>query len=494
MIYSYSIPAALALIAKLFILYFSQAAKVQNIQTRLFRMAVLFSIFLNVPELIVLQKLVPNSSYYYCLIAYYTFSIPMIALLTHLAISISFEDFHARRFLPLYVAFYSYVLLMGALLLFTPWIVSGARDFNGYSTTRVPGSLIGLYDWFVIANCLALIFIPIFGLKHHGPGVARSRCQLWLAGSIPLGLLIVAVIILLNLRVQWFNATVTSPLLIAALLAASGYAVHNHRIVELGFYLPWSKTRKAKCAFYSRIATLGREIPKLPSVEALVRRLADVLSCPVVLVGDPLPVSAMVGLDKTITGFPPMELGKIDRFLVADEIRDSYPRIHILMLKHRVAAVVPFFPHSSTASRWLLLGEPFSRRVYSNRDFEAVEALFDKMSGLFLDKLLELSARLETSRARIAELENKYPSIQKQLQDTVRSAHARSLDKTFPTKTLQDSVAEFEATLITQALRLSKGNQAETARLLGLRPNTLYYKMERYGLTKPDTTKNKDKH
>ena len=65
------------------------------------------------------------------------------------------------------------------------------------------------------------------------------------------------------------------------------------------------------------------------------------------------------------------------------------------MLKHRVAAVVPFFPHSSTASRWLLLGEPFSRRVYSNRDFEAVEALFDKMSGLFLDKLLELSARLE---------------------------------------------------------------------------------------------------
>ena len=57
-------------------------------------------------------------------------------------------------------------------------------------------------------------------------------------------------------------------------------------------------------------------------------------------------------------------------------------------------------------------------------------------------------------------------------------------------KTLQDSVAEFEAALIAQALRLSKGNQAEAARLLGLRPNTLYYKMERYGLTKPDTTKN----
>ncbi|HLD14277.1 MAG TPA: helix-turn-helix domain-containing protein [Burkholderiales bacterium] len=490
--YHYSIPAALALVAKLLILYFSQAAKVQNVQTRLFRMAVLFSILLSVSELIVLQKPFANSSYYGG-IAYYAFSIPMFALLTHLAISIGFENFHARRFLPFRIAFYGYVLFLEALLLFTPWIVSGAKDFNGYSATRVPGPLIGLYDWFMIANCLALVFVPIRGLKHHGPGVARSRCQLWLAGSIPLGLLFIAVIVLLNLRVQWFNATVTAPLLIAALLVASGYAVHNHRIVELGFYLPWSKTRKAKCAFYSRIAILGQEISKLPSVETLIQRLADILSCPVVLVGDSLPVSAIVGLDKTITGFPPTELGGINRFLVADEIRDSYPRIHSLMLKHRVAAVVPFFPHSSMASCWLLLGEPFSRRIYSNRDFKAVEELFDKMSGLFLDKLLELGARLETSRARTAEFENKYPLIQKQLQDTVRSAHVSPQDETHPTKTLQDSVAEFEAALIAQALQLSKGNQAEAARLLGLRPNTLHYKMERYELTKSGA-KNRDKH
>ena len=112
-IYHYSIPAALALVAKLLILYFSQAAKVQNIQTRLFRMAALFSILLSVSELIVLQKPFANSSYYGG-IAYYAFSIPMFALLTHLAISIGFENFHARRFLPFHIAFYGYVAPGGA--------------------------------------------------------------------------------------------------------------------------------------------------------------------------------------------------------------------------------------------------------------------------------------------------------------------------------------------------------------------------------------------
>lgn len=57
-------------------------------------------------------------------------------------------------------------------------------------------------------------------------------------------------------------------------------------------------------------------------------------------------------------------------------------------------------------------------------------------------------------------------------------------------KTLDEHVAAFEARLIEQTLKRCQGNKSKAARLLGLRPNTLHYKLERYGLS--GGTKNKD--
>jgi len=48
--------------------------------------------------------------------------------------------------------------------------------------------------------------------------------------------------------------------------------------------------------------------------------------------------------------------------------------------------------------------------------------------------------------------------------------------------TLDQYVAQFEAQLIGKALEHCRGNKAKAARLLGLRANTLHYKLERYGL------------
>ena len=50
-------------------------------------------------------------------------------------------------------------------------------------------------------------------------------------------------------------------------------------------------------------------------------------------------------------------------------------------------------------------------------------------------------------------------------------------------KTLDQCVAEFEARIIAQTLKRCDGNKSRAARLLGLRPNTLHYKLERYGLS-----------
>jgi two-component system response regulator HydG len=49
-------------------------------------------------------------------------------------------------------------------------------------------------------------------------------------------------------------------------------------------------------------------------------------------------------------------------------------------------------------------------------------------------------------------------------------------------KTLDECTTEFEARLIADTLKRCGGNKSKAARLLGLRPNTLHYKLERYGL------------
>jgi len=50
-------------------------------------------------------------------------------------------------------------------------------------------------------------------------------------------------------------------------------------------------------------------------------------------------------------------------------------------------------------------------------------------------------------------------------------------------KTLEEHVAEFEAAILKETLDRCDGNKSKAARLLGLRPNTLHYKLERLGLT-----------
>ena len=75
------------------------------------------------------------------------------------------------------------------------------------------------------------------------------------------------------------------------------------------------------------------------------------------------------------------------------------------MRQHGVAAVVPFYPHSQSASGWMLLGDAFSEQVYTPLDFKMVEQLFDKMAELFLDKLLLMRSQLAAAERRLQTME-----------------------------------------------------------------------------------------
>ena len=50
------------------------------------------------------------------------------------------------------------------------------------------------------------------------------------------------------------------------------------------------------------------------------------------------------------------------------------------------------------------------------------------------------------------------------------------------TKTLEEHVADFEVAIIKETLERCDGNKSKAAKLLGLRPNTLHYKMARHGM------------
>ncbi len=57
-----------------------------------------------------------------------------------------------------------------------------------------------------------------------------------------------------------------------------------------------------------------------------------------------------------------------------------------------------------------------------------------------------------------------------------------NLDLIKQEQSLDELVAEFESRIIMQTLEKCEGNKSKTARMLGLRPNTLHYKLERYGV------------
>ena len=480
-IYAYSVPAILAFILKIGILFFSLRAERHNFQTRLFLAALLGSMVINIAEIAGFQKLLePERAF----TLHYGAHILTLAILAHLAVSVSFDRFPERLFSATGVLIYGYGFMLEGLLVFTSTLVAGFEPIGDYTYTRIPGPLFWVYELFMLICLAAITVLPVWGLRNDRNIAARNRCKLWIALSMPLTLLILTILVLLHLGFRWFNATVTTPLLVALFLAAVGYAVHHHRLIDLNFYFPWTHLKKLKTGLYTRLVAFGRTIPRFRTVEQLLDRLATILRCPVALIG-PHTIFHSTVTDSLLTRFPLHTLHSINRMVVADEIRENSPGLYALMTQHQVAAIVPFFPNSSVARHWLLLGDLFSHSIYMPKDFRQIELLFEKIDGLLLDRLLQPDDRGPSFRRRpigsigdiVAPSGSKLRFIEAEKPYTAKSNVLRL------TKSLPESVAEFESKLIRRALTSCNGNQAQAARLLGIRPNTLHYKIERYSLS-----------
>lgn len=395
----YAIPALIALAVKVGVYVYVRPNALRNRQTRLFLLLLIALSIHNLSELTYFLTVdgqkpeAPAGGY-----AVFGAGIMGLAFALHLALLLA-RDWppHQRRYLYL---LYAPAAVLEFLLWSTPSLVAGFEPVN-YTYQRVPGSLYFLFEYYVLGYSWAVIALLAFGAFRQNTGVKRLKNRLMVIALVPTGLLVTAVITIQHVGLKTFNATFTLPLAITFFILVAAYATHQYRLFDITFYVPGSKVRARKTAFYRRIRTLIAEIADLDSVNAAVNRLADTLQCPVSLIGGKKSVLA-AGEARYMTEFPQTELRESKQIVVADEIADTQPQTHALMRRHGIAAIVPFSrPTSRNASGWLLLGNTFSEQVYSSLDFHLVEQLFDKMAELFVDKLLTVRSQLAGTNRQI---------------------------------------------------------------------------------------------
>jgi hypothetical protein len=512
------LPAIISLLLKAGIYLYARASRTHNFQTQLY-LGFLFALSIqNVSEIFALYALNVNGVMAtFEAKLFYAASIAAFAPLIHLALSLAFDEQHRiRRILP--ACIYLWALLLEILLFFTPALVRDFQVLNygfGLSITRVPGPLYFLFELYSIGTFVGVLALAIYGSRRQTNAQHRLKNSILAIAVAPMAVLVVLVLGLLHFGIKLINWSVTFPFAISFFLIVTAYAIYQHRLFDIEFFIPWSNVRRRKTAFYDRIRTMIAEIADLASVGQILNRLADTLRCPVALLGGPQPVPATTDGSTRMLSFPLDELRKIEQIVVANEIGTAMPKIHALMKQHGVAAIVPFYPRSRTAASWMLLGDSFSEQVYTPLDFKMVEQLFAHMAEQFLDKLLFLRSQLheardqlQTLQYRLDEADDTVAKLREQntllRQYNVRLLQERSDTQTdsdpakptsvpklapVPTqidKSLDEYVSQFEARLIAQALKRCGGNKSQAARMLGLRANTLHYKIERYGLTEKE--------
>ncbi|HLQ24486.1 MAG TPA: helix-turn-helix domain-containing protein [Acidiferrobacterales bacterium] len=518
----YEIPSLLALIFKLVLLAYAAKSPVKNSLTRIYLILLVLMFCFDFVEFtgLTLYKLYGFDIDLANLfgVSHFIFLIAFIAVMLHISLLLGL-DAEALRGRERYLfLLYLPVIFLEYLLLFTDELVIGFKPYL-YTILCNPGPLYFLFETYAVLYLVAALVNLIYGARRtRFPVISRTRNRLWLLALAPSTLLLSYLIIANHFGWTRLASTFYFPITLTFFLVITTYATHRYRLFEIEFYIPWSKVRKRKTAFYGRIQAIIAEIADLRSVREILQLLANTLRCPVALVGGPRPmVAAIEGPQPavatarealTLAEFPREALEKIDRIVIAHEIAEAMPQTYALMKRHGAAAIVPFHPHSGAAANWMLLGEQFSEQVYTPLDFKVVEALFDRIAERFLDKLLLLRSQLaeayqdlrdyhrrlavawadkEANRKALAAVETEIRELRARNAVLLRERFTlietdRPAPIVTPEKTLDEYLVEYEANIIKQTLAYCDGNRSEAAQLLGLRPNTLHYKMKRLGL------------
>lgn len=510
----YALPAAAALLAKIGIFYYARRTAVQNAQTRVY---LLFLLCLAIMDLTEIELFLSNAGSLsnppsFIGTLYFSASTAAIALLLHLALLIARapDGDPDRGLAPATLGtIYAPGMVLQLLLWGTASVVAGFEP-TGYTYSKVPGPLYPLFQGYAISYLFAAPVLLYHGYRSQSTPFRRLQNKLFLLGLLPIPLVVVSVIVLQQAGFRAINSTATVPLAVTFFLVVTAYATHQYRLFEIEFFIPWSKVRRRKTAFYQRIqATIGA-IAELRSARQIIRLLADTLNCDVALVGGPRPVSAGTGegAATAVARFPRSALASVGQITIAQEIAGRDPSLHRLMRQHRVAAIVPFASREGESTQWLVLGDHFSNNVYSPLDFKVVERLFSAIAERFLDDFLrvrselkEAEQRLRETRRRLGlawhkehELKNELRTLRDQ-NDNLRRQLAElqsGVARTFgdgeseqprdERLTLGEYLSECERQRVASALDRCQGSRRAAARLLGISRRALERLIRRHGL------------
>lgn len=501
----YALPAILALLIKIGMFIYARYSRVHNLQTQLFLLFLFCVAIQNLAEIrffFTYEDEFLNASD--AGRWWYGAAVLELAFLLHLTFLVGTSWRAAGENIPTIGAFLIYIpaLVIEMLLWGTPLLIVDFEPMS-YTVTQIPGPLYFLFQLYVVGYLCLTIGLLAHGSRTLSSKFRRRQSRFLFVGLVPFVSLAVALVVLRHLGFRGFNATATLPFTITFLLVVTAYATHQYRLFDIEFFVPWSKVRKRKTAFYKRIQVLIAEIAGMGSVQKIIHSISDALRCPVALVGGPTPSLAMAGEAFGIARFPLDELKKIDQIVVANEIAEVMPSTHALMKRHNVAAIVPFHPHSQAAASWMLLGDAFSEHVYSPLDFKTVETLFARLADHFLDnqlllrsQLVEARREMESLHARLASAWEQIETLRQQLAETRAENQQAQLEERPESNrdsattrieaenrqpaahsSLNEQVAEYEARLITKTMDHCGGDSSRAAELLGLPITTLQNKL-----------------
>ncbi|MDJ0957782.1 MAG: helix-turn-helix domain-containing protein [Arenicellales bacterium] len=366
-----SVPAVIALLVKLLLLFYTQRSI--NQLTKLYLVFLFFLGLMNVGEIGHFIALSQDRVPFYSMHIYYLGGIMAMSTLLLLALDISYVKVpNIGKVAGEFV--FALGVLLSVLLFISPWVITGYERL-GLSATRVPGPLYPAVEILVVGVLLGSIALFVRGVvKHESPRMQLMNAYMIVA-FIPLVLVGVIVLIALRFFDASVNAAVIGPIAITIFLLVTAYATHHYKLFDISFCIP-SAVKKRTGGTEAKLQWLLSNLPE--TIPRVLKEIADAVKSPIALLGrgDPVVVGgtiALVDLDRD-------DLAELNEFTSTSEISDS--RLRNKLKRNDIGFIAPFSPEKDSKS-WLVFGSPAKETIVTGESFELTERLCDRINAYY---------------------------------------------------------------------------------------------------------------
>ena len=232
------IPATIALLVKLFFLYYGGRTLKKDKESITLLALLLMMVVMGVVELASFRY-ADNPELFGTFLRIYYVSLVMLgaSLLQFLLLTVYKKGGNKIILLNFFVA-----SMMGYLILFTDQIIAGTQSI-GYSVTRIPGELYWVAQIYGVMMILSsFIMLGFYYIKATDPATKVKIVYVLLAVFCQaLPILIVIPLMAVGIKV---NATFVFPIGNVLFLCIVTYAVKKERLYDIRFWLPFSNRYK----------------------------------------------------------------------------------------------------------------------------------------------------------------------------------------------------------------------------------------------------------